>query len=53
MHTGKVAREITSKGYCSTKSMYYYGMKMLLHGFWRIGKLPPEQILTQIIALLF
>lgn len=44
--TGKVASEITNKGYCSTKSMYYYGMKMHLLGFRRIGKLPhPEQIL--------
>jgi hypothetical protein len=44
--TGKVAREITDKGYCSTKSMFYYGMKMHLLGFRRIGKLPhPEQIL--------
>jgi hypothetical protein len=25
---GKVAKEITSKGYCSTKDMYYYGMKL-------------------------
>jgi len=44
--TGKVAREITDKGYCSTKSMFYYGLKMHLLGFRRIGKLPhPEQIL--------
>jgi hypothetical protein len=44
--TGKVAREIADKGYCSTKSMFYYGMKMHLLGFRRIGKLPhPEQIL--------
>lgn len=25
---GKVASEITSKGYCSTKNPYYYGMKL-------------------------
>jgi len=44
--TGKVAREITNKGYCSTKSVYYYGMRMHLLGFRRIGRLPhPEQIL--------
>ena len=44
--TGKVARDITDKGYCSTKSMFYYGLKMHLLGFRRIGKLPhPEQIL--------
>ena len=43
---GKVAREITDKGYCSTKGIYYYGLKLHLLGFRRIGKLPhPEQIL--------
>jgi hypothetical protein len=44
--SGKVAREITDKGYCSTKGIYYYGLKLHLLGFRRIGKLPhPEQIL--------
>lgn len=44
--SGKVAREIADKGYCSTKWMYYYGLKLHLLGFRRIGKLPhPEQIL--------
>ena len=44
--SGKVAREITDKGYCSTKGKYYYGLKLHLLGFRRIGKLPhPEQIL--------
>lgn len=43
--SGKVAREVTDKGYCSTKRMYYYGMKLHMLGFRRIGKLPyPEQI---------
>jgi len=43
---GKVANEITDKGYCSTKGIYYYGFKLHLLGFRRIGKLPhPEQIL--------
>lgn len=43
---GKVARELTDKGYCSTKSMYYYGMKLHALGFRRIGTLPhPEQLL--------
>jgi len=40
---GKVACEITDKGYCSTKKLYYYGAK--LHGiaFHRKGQLPlPE-----------
>lgn len=44
--SSKVAREIADKGYCSTKGMYYYGLKLHLLGFRRIGKLPhPEQIL--------
>jgi hypothetical protein len=44
--SSKVATEITDKGYCSTKGMYYYGLKLHLLGFRRIGKLPhPEQIL--------
>ena len=25
---GKVAKEVTDKGYCSTKSLYYYGVKL-------------------------
>lgn len=32
---GKVAREITDKGYCSTKGMYYYGMKLHMLGWER------------------
>jgi len=44
--TGKVAKEITAKGYCSTKGMYYYGMKLHALGFCNTGKLPhPEQII--------
>ena len=44
--SGKVAPEITDKGFCSTKSMYYYGMKLHMLGFRREGKLPyPEEIL--------
>lgn len=42
---GKVATEITSKGYCSTKNMYYYGMKLHMVGQRREGTLPfPEMI---------
>lgn len=42
---GKVAKEITDKGYCSTKGMYYYGVKLHALGFRREGGLPhPEQI---------
>lgn len=44
--SGKVAPEITDKGYCSTKSMYYYGMKLHALGFCNTNKLPhPEQII--------
>ena len=44
--SGKVAREVTDKGYCSSKGLYYYGLKLHLLGFRRVGKLPhPEQIL--------
>ena len=44
--TGKVASEITDKGYCSTKSMYYYGMKLHALGFCNPNRLPhPEQII--------
>ena len=42
---GKVATEITSKGYCSTKNMYYYGMKLHMVGQRREGTIPfPEMI---------
>ncbi len=44
--SAKVALEVSDKGYCSTKSMYYHGMKLHMLGFRRDGKLPhPEQIL--------
>jgi hypothetical protein len=40
----KVAREVTDKGYCSTKGIYYYGLKLHALGFKREGQLPfPEQ----------
>jgi hypothetical protein len=43
---GKVAKEITDKGFCSTKSMYYYGLKLHALGYRRISQLPfPEQFL--------
>lgn len=42
----KVAKELTDKGYCSTKSMYYYGLKLHALAFYRKGHLPfPEQLL--------
>ena len=40
---GKVAQELTNKGYCSTKGMYYFGVKLHALGWARKGKLPcPE-----------
>ena len=41
--TSKVATEITNKGYCSTKSLYYYGLKLHALAFSRKSTLPhPE-----------
>lgn len=41
---GKVAREITDKGFCSTKGIYYYGLKLHSLAFNRPHHLPfPEQ----------
>jgi hypothetical protein len=43
---GKVATEITDKGFNSTKGMYYYGLKLHALGFRRFNQLPfPEQFL--------
>lgn len=42
---GKVATEITDKGYCSTKSLYYYGLKLHALAFSTPKKMPfPEGI---------
>jgi hypothetical protein len=44
--SGKIAPEITDKGFCSTKSMYYYGLKLHALAFQRPKKMPfPEQLL--------
>jgi hypothetical protein len=41
----KVAREVVGKGWCSTKNMYYYGLKLHLLGFRRPSTIPfPEFI---------
>jgi hypothetical protein len=41
----KVARELADKGWCSTKNMYYYGLKLHLLGFPRPKTIPfPEFI---------
>lgn len=40
-----VAKELTDKGFCSTKSMYYYGLKLHALAFHRPQHLPfPESI---------
>jgi hypothetical protein len=40
-----VAKEIADKGYCSTKSMYYYGLKLHALAYHRPSHLPfPEKI---------
>ena len=41
----KVATEITDKGFCSTKNLYYYGVKLHVLAFQRPSKIPfPESI---------
>lgn len=43
--SGNVAKDITDKGYCSTKSMFYYGVKLHALAFRRENKIPfPEEI---------
>lgn len=44
--TPRVAKELVDKSYCSTKNMWYHGLKLHALGFRRAGKLPfPEQLL--------
>jgi hypothetical protein len=43
--TAKVARDCTDKGFCATKNMYYYGLKLHLLAFRRKGTMPfPNKI---------
>ena len=43
----KVATEIVNKGRCSSKGIYYHGLKLHALAFRRTGKLPfPEQLLV-------
>jgi len=43
----KVAPEYCNKGYCATKKLHYYGLKLHVMGFSIFGKLPlPEYIGT-------
>lgn len=45
--TARVAKEITDKGYCSTKSMYYYGLKLHALAYHHPDHLPfPESIVV-------
>ncbi|RZK34012.1 MAG: IS4/IS5 family transposase [Hymenobacter sp.] len=37
---GRVAKELTDKGYCSTKGKYYYGLKLHVLGLQRRGTVP-------------
>ena len=42
---GKVANDLTDKGYCSTKSLYYFGVKLHALAFRRDKTIPfPEEI---------
>jgi len=44
---GKVAPELTDKGFCSTKSLYFYGLRLHSLGFRRLKQMPfPEQMLV-------
>ena len=44
-HSGNVAKDIGDHGCCSTKSMFYYGVKLHLLVFRRDNKIPfPEEI---------
>lgn len=46
---GKVAPEIATKGYCSTKNMYYFGLKLHTLAFRREGVIPfPEMIILSL-----
>jgi len=43
--SAKVAREVANKGYCSTKKLYYHGIKVHLLGQRRVKQLPlPEAV---------
>lgn len=43
--SGKVAPQLTDKGYCATKNLYYYGVKLHAVGFHRKGTLPFPEVL--------
>ncbi len=41
--TGKVATELTAKGFCATKKLHYYGVKVHMLGLKRPGTIPFPQ----------
>ncbi len=42
----KVAKELTDKSFCSSKNLYYHGLKLHALGFQNIGHMPhPENII--------
>lgn len=44
---GKVAQQLTDKGYCASKKMHYYGVKLHVMGLRQQGSLPlPKLTLT-------
>lgn len=44
--TGLIAQELTDKSFCSTKNLWYYGLKLHVLGFTNTGRLPhPESII--------
>jgi len=45
--SARIATELVDKSYCSTKRMWYHGLKLHALGFQREGKMPfPEQLLV-------
>lgn len=42
--SGKVARQLTDKGYCASKRMHYYGVKLHLMGLRRQASLPLPKV---------
>lgn len=43
---GKVAKELTDKSFCSSKNLYYHGLKLHALGFQNKGQIPhPESII--------
>lgn len=42
----KVARQVANKGYCSTKKLYYHGLKLHLLGRRRVKQIPLPQSLA-------